>query len=788
MDMPIKSIFWKYLVNTTFVLAIVSLNACGGGTGSSSGGTQTNASQTIMAYSINGASGVIDTTTKVIAVTLPFGTSVTALVATFSTTGSSITVGGLAQLSAITSNDFTNPVVYLVTAADGSTTSYTVIVTVAASSAKAITSYSLNGITGSINETSKTIGVVMPFGTSVTALVATFSTTGSSITVGGLAQLSAITSNDFTNPVVYLVTAADGSTTSYTVIVTVAASSAKAITSYSLNGITGSINEATKSIGVVMPFGTSVTALVATFSTTGSSVTVGGLAQISTITGNNFTSPVLYLVTAADGANTSYTVTVTVASSSAKAITIYSLNGMTGLINESAKTIGVVMPFGTSVTALVATFSTTGSSVAVGGVAQLSTITGNSFTSPVIYQVTAADGSNTSYTVTVTVALSSAKAMTSYSLNGITGSINETSKTIGVVMPFGTSVTALVATFSTTGSSITVGDLAQLSAITSNDFTNPVVYLVTAADGSTTSYTVIVTVAASSAKAITSYSLNGITGSINEATKSIGVVMPFGSSVTSLVATFATTGTNITVGGVAQLSTITNNDFTSPAIYLVTAADGSNTSYTVTVTVAPLSLGAAGSYVLLANSTITNAGPSIITGNIGLYPGTSITGFPPGTSSGTVDIDNLAASNAQNALISAYNQAASLTPTTILSAATYITTSNQTLTPGTYSVGTSMQVIGNLILSGNVNSVFVFQVGSTFTTAVGSNIVLLGGVNPANVYWQVGSSATLGTSSELNGVLLANVSVTTNTSSVINGRIFAVNGAITLDTNSITAP
>jgi type VI secretion system secreted protein VgrG len=239
---------------------------------------------------------------------------------------------------------------------------------------------------------------------------------------------------------------------------------------------------------------------------------------------------------------------------------------------------------------------------------------------------------------------------------------------------------------------------------------------------------------------------------------------------------------------VAQLSTITSNNFASPVSYLVTAADGSSTSYTVTVTVVPLSLGVAGNYVLLANTTITNTGPSIISGNISLYPGTSITGFPPGTYLGTVDINNSAASNAQNALISAYNQVSGLAPTTILSAATYATISNQTLTPGTYSIGTSLQVNDNLILSGDVNSVFIFQIGSTLTTAVGSNIVLMGGINPANVYWQVGSSATLGTSSILNGVLLANISITTNTNATVNGRIFAINGAIALDTNNITAP
>ncbi len=142
---------------------------------------------------------------------------------------------------------------------------------------------------------------------------------------------------------------------------------------------------------------------------------------------------------------------------SAKAITAYSLGGVAGTINESAKTIAVAMPYGTDVTALVATFSTTGASVKVGTTLQTSGTTANDFTSPVAYTVTAADASTATYTVTVTVALNSAKAITAYSLGGVAGTINEAAKTIAVAMPYGTDVTALVATFSTTGASVKIG-------------------------------------------------------------------------------------------------------------------------------------------------------------------------------------------------------------------------------------------------------------------------------------------------------------------------------------------
>jgi hypothetical protein len=236
------------------------------------------------------------------------------------------------------------------------------------STLKAITAFSLGGVVGTINETGKTIAVPMPFGTDVTALVATFTTTGASVKVGSTVQISGTTANNFTGPVTYTVTAADATTQDYTVVVTVALSSSKAITAFSLAGVVGTINETGKTITVTMPFGTNVTALVATFTTTGASVKVGSTVQISGTTANNFTSPVTYTVTAADATTQDYTVTIAVAASPAKAITAFSLAGVVGTINETGKTIAVTMPFGTDVTALVATFTTTGANVKVGSI------------------------------------------------------------------------------------------------------------------------------------------------------------------------------------------------------------------------------------------------------------------------------------------------------------------------------------------------------------------------------------------------------------------------------------
>ena len=308
--------------------------------------------------------------------------------------------------------------------------------------------------------------------------------------------MSGVTINNFTSPVAYVVTAADNSTVTYTVTVTVAATTSKAMTGFSLLGVAGTINEATKTIGVVLPSGNAVTGLIATFSSTGSTIKVGSTDQVSTVTSNNFTSPVAYVVTAADSSTATYTVTVTVATATAKAITSFSLFGFNGAIDETAKTIAVVLPSGTAVTGLIATFSTTGSGVAISNVAQVSGATSNNFTNPVTYVVTAADSSTTTYTVTVSLAAATAKVITAFSLNNVAGSINEGAKTIGVMMPSGTAVTGLIATFTTTGSSIAVSSVTQVSGATSNNFTSPVAYVVTAADNSTATYTVTVTVGA----------------------------------------------------------------------------------------------------------------------------------------------------------------------------------------------------------------------------------------------------------------------------------------------------
>lgn len=201
-----------------------------------------------------------------------------------------------------------------------------------------------------------------------------------------------------------------------------------------------------------------------------------------------------------------------------------------------------------------------------------------------------------------------------------------------------------------------------------------------------------------------------------------------------------------------------------------------------------VSLGSAKNYAVLAGSTVTNTGATVLTGDLGLSPGTSVTGFPPGTVSASTNVANTAAGTAQNDLTAAYLQAAGEGPVSATSAATL--GAGQTLTPGVYNSASSINFTGALTLNGGGDSgaVFIFQAGSALNVANSASVVLTNGAQAGCVFWQVGSSATLGTSSSFAGTVLALTSITANTSATVNGALLARNGAVTLDSNTITVP
>ncbi len=203
-------------------------------------------------------------------------------------------------------------------------------------------------------------------------------------------------------------------------------------------------------------------------------------------------------------------------------------------------------------------------------------------------------------------------------------------------------------------------------------------------------------------------------------------------------------------------------------------------------------IGTAGNYAVLAAATVTNTGPSWITGQIGLSPGTSITGFPGslGATSGHQDIANGAAGQAMIDLNTAYLSAQGRTPFTSLSG----DLGGRTLVGGTYRYSSSAQLTGTLVLdgAGSTTNLWVFQIGSSLTTASSSRVTLINGAQPCDVFWQVGSSATIGTSTTFVGNILADTSITMTTGATLNGRALAgavtSSGAVTLDTNRIIQP
>jgi hypothetical protein len=200
---------------------------------------------------------------------------------------------------------------------------------------------------------------------------------------------------------------------------------------------------------------------------------------------------------------------------------------------------------------------------------------------------------------------------------------------------------------------------------------------------------------------------------------------------------------------------------------------------------APVDRGSAGDFAVLGASTVTNTGPTDITGDLGLSPGTSITGFPPGQVHGTVHQTDAAAAQAQSDLVTAYNDAAGRTSTATVSD----DLGGKTLTPGVYKGAPSLHLTGTLTLDGqgDENAVFIFQTpASTLVTASASRVVLIGGAQACNLVWQVGSSATLGTDSFFKGNILALQSITVNHGTTVDGTVLARNAAVTLDDNTIS--
>jgi hypothetical protein len=458
------------------------------------------------------------------------------------------------------------------------------------------------------------------------------------------------------------------------------------------------------------------------------------------------------------------------------------------------------------------------------------------------------------YVVTVTVAptVSADKAISTYSFvgyPGFPGVINELAvpKTIAVNLPSGTPVTDLVAKFTTTGTSVKIGAAVQTSGSTANNFTNPVAYIVTAADGTTATYNVTVTLASNTAKAITAYSFvgyPGFPGVITESAvpKTITVNnLPSGTDVTTLVANFTTTGTGVKIGAVVQTSGTTLNNFSSPVTYTVTAAGSTTANYVVTVTVAAvpppppvlaINLGSAATFGIASRAGMTSTGVTVINGDVALSPTATCTdstgnvgasqtclvktySSPTGmTVNGSIyfagdPFDGGATANKVSndlnvAWVEGQNKIDTFATGFLLGELGAPGPSGKVLFPGVYHEAALGLAAGNVVTfdaQNNANAIFIIKVDSSFTDSgtllLPTQIKLVNGAVARNVWFVAGLDITIGSGTIWNGNILAGRTATVLDGSTVIGRVLAgatgagaitITGAASPSVTTITVP
>ena len=291
-------------------------------------------------------------------------------------------------------------------------------------------------------------------------------------------------------------------------------------------------------------------------------------------------------------------------------------------------------------------------------------------------------------------------------------------------------------------------------------------------------------VSATFSKAMDPSTITGSTFTVKQGATSIPGTVTYAATTASFKPSSSLTiNTNYTATITTAVKDLAGNPMKKNFVWSFTTS--SSTSSCVQPSV---SLASAASFAVLGSSGVSNVGLTTVTGDLGVSPGSSLTGFPPGTVSGAQHVADSVSAQAQADATTGYNDAWSRTVCAITIDGNL---GGQTLTPGLYISGSSIEISsGDLTLDaqGNANAVFIFQVSSTLTTTSGRQIFLSGGAQAKNIFWAVGSSATLGTTSVFQGTIMAYASITLTTGATLHGRALTQVGAVTLDTSTVTKP
>ena len=555
----------------------------------------------LLSYSFNAINATASITGNNILITVPFGTDLTKLIASYTvSTYAKVLIGNVTQTSGQTLNDFTKNITYTIVAEDGTTANYTIsITTTPASKEKDILSYSFinPSATGIINGTS--ISISLPYGTNVFSIYANFTLSNfATVTVNNNLQTSGSSYNNFTNPVQYIVKAQDGSTKTYTVTVIFGPkpkSSEKSILTFEFPELLIKGIVSNKTVNITVPYNTDISKLKAKFTlSTLAKAFVGNQEQFSETSINDYSSPLTYTVMAEDSSKLDYVINVTVGSNTQDNLLLeFGFVGFKQKATIKGYAVYITLPLGTNIKALNATWTiSTNAYVRYNNeTPEQSGNNSHDYTTPIKYAVIGS-GPSAIYTVYVTlgndIPKSAEKNMLTFGINNpkVTGVILDTN--ISITVPFGTNISNLLAEFTASDkTTVKVGQVIQTSGITYNDFTKGLVYTVIAEDGSIKYYSVTIKVAnstKSSEKNILSFGINSLKINGNIKDTNITLTVPLGTNVTNLIAEFTTSAkATATIGQVQQTSGVTYNDFTNTLIYTVIAEDGSIKHYYVSI-------------------------------------------------------------------------------------------------------------------------------------------------------------------------------------------------------------